>query len=189
MAAAADTDCFNWGYDPVHYTAPDGSFATDANDGAVRVREFRSMVKSLHEQGLRVVMDVVYNHTSGSQQGPLSVLDKIVPTYYYRLNNSGGITNDSCCADTAAENAMMAKLMIDSVATWARDYQVDSFRFDIMGMAPLSVITRLKTDVSQACHCDIYLYGEAWNFGTVANDALRPGAPVEHVRHRRRLLQ
>ncbi|UUZ47518.1 hypothetical protein LP420_30430 [Massilia sp. B-10] len=151
MAAAADTDCFNWGYDPVHYTAPDGSFATDANDGAVRVREFRSMVKSLHEQGLRVVMDVVYNHTSGSQQGPLSVLDKIVPTYYYRLNNSGGITNDSCCADTAAENAMMAKLMIDSVATWARDYQVDSFRFDIMGMAPLSVITRLKTDVSQAC--------------------------------------
>lgn len=171
VAAAADTDCFNWGYDPVHYTAPDGSFATNANDGAVRVREFRSMVKSLHEQGLRVVMDVVYNHTSGSQQGPLSVLDKIVPTYYYRLNNSGGITNDSCCADTAAENAMMAKLMIDSVATWARDYQVDSFRFDIMGMAPLSVITRLKTDVSQAAGRDIYLYGEAWNFGTVANDA------------------
>ncbi|WP_229448008.1 alpha-1,6-glucosidase domain-containing protein [Massilia sp. CF038] len=171
VAAAADTDCFNWGYDPVHYTAPDGSFATDANDGAVRVREFRSMVKSLHEQGLRVVMDVVYNHTSGSQQGPLSVLDKIVPTYYYRLNGSGGITNDSCCADTAAENAMMAKLMIDSVATWARDYQVDSFRFDIMGMAPLSVITRLKADVSQAAGRDIYLYGEAWNFGVVGNDA------------------
>jgi len=171
VAAAADSDCFNWGYDPVHYTAPEGSYATNANDGAVRVREFRSMVKSLHEQGLRVVMDVVYNHTSGSQQGPLSVLDKIVPTYYYRLNNSGGITNDSCCADTAAENAMMAKLMIDSVATWARDYQVDSFRFDIMGMAPLSVITRLKTEVSQAAGRDIYLYGEAWNFGTVANDA------------------
>ena len=171
VAASADTDCFNWGYDPVHYTAPDGSFATDANDGAVRVREFRSMVKSLHEQGLRVVMDVVYNHTSGSQQGPLSVLDKIVPTYYYRLNASGGITNDSCCADTAAENTMMAKLMIDSVATWARDYQVDSFRFDIMGMAPLSVITRLKTDVSQAAGRDIYLYGEAWNFGVVGNDA------------------
>jgi pullulanase len=129
------------------------------------------MVQSLHEQGLRVVMDVVYNHTSGSQQGPTSVLDKIVPTYYYRLNSSGGITNDSCCADTAAENAMMAKLMIDSVATWAKDYKVDSFRFDIMGMAPLSVITRLKTDVSQAAGRDIYLYGEAWNFGAVANDA------------------
>ncbi len=171
VAASADRDCFNWGYDPVHYTAPEGSYATNANDGAVRVREFRSMVQALHEHGLRVVMDVVYNHTSGSQQGPLSVLDKIVPTYYYRLNTSGGITNDSCCADTAAENAMMAKLMIDSVATWARDYQVDSFRFDIMGMAPLSVITRLKTEVSQAAGRDIYLYGEAWNFGTVANDA------------------
>ena len=170
-AAAADSDCFNWGYDPVHYTAPEGSYSTNANDGVVRVKEFRSMVKSLHEQGLRVVMDVVYNHTSGSQQGPLSVLDKIVPTYYYRLNATGGITNDSCCADTAAENAMMAKLMIDSVATWARDYQVDSFRFDIMGMAPLAVITKLKTDVDKAAGRDIYLYGEAWNFGTVANDS------------------
>ena len=171
VAAAGDTDCFNWGYDPVHYTAPDGSFATNANDGVVRVREFRSMVKSLHENGLRVVMDVVYNHTSGSQQGPLSVLDKIVPTYYYRLNASGNITNDSCCADTAAENAMMAKLMVDSVATWARDYKVDSFRFDIMGMAPLAVITKLKAEVDQAAGRDIYMYGEAWNFGIIANDA------------------
>ncbi|QYF92165.1 pullulanase-type alpha-1,6-glucosidase [Massilia sp. PAMC28688] len=171
VAATENSDCFNWGYDPVHYTAPDGSFATNANDGAVRVREFRSMVKSLHEQKLSVVMDVVYNHTSGSQQGPLSVLDKIVPTYYYRLNASGAILNDSCCADTAAENAMMAKLMVDSVATWARDYKVDSFRFDIMGMAPLSVLTRLKTEVDAAAGRDIYLYGEAWNFGTVGNDA------------------
>ncbi|WP_229427026.1 pullulanase-type alpha-1,6-glucosidase [Massilia atriviolacea] len=171
VAASGDSDCFNWGYDPVHYSAPDGSFATDANDGAVRVREFRAMVKALHEQGLRVTMDVVYNHTSGSQQGPLSVLDKIVPAYYYRLNASGAIINDSCCADTAAENAMMAKLMTDSVVTWATDYKVDSFRFDIMGMAPLSVITQLKEKVDRAAQRDIYLYGEAWNFGTVGNDA------------------
>ncbi|MES2017885.1 MAG: alpha-1,6-glucosidase domain-containing protein [Pseudomonadota bacterium] len=171
VAASANSDCFNWGYDPVHYTAPEGSFSTDANDGAVRVREFRSMVQSLHTQGLRVVMDVVYNHTSQSQQGPLSVLDKIVPTYYYRLNASGAILGDSCCADTAAENAMMGKLMIDSVATWARDYKVDSFRFDIMGMAPLAVITKLKTDVATAAGREIYLYGEAWNFGAVGNDA------------------
>ncbi|NHZ99982.1 alpha-1,6-glucosidase domain-containing protein [Massilia sp. CCM 8734] len=171
VTAAGDSDCFNWGYDPVHYSAPDGSFATNASDGAVRVREFRAMVKSLHEQGLRVTMDVVYNHTSGAQQSPLSVLDKIVPTYYYRLNASGSITNDSCCADTAAENAMMAKLMTDSVVTWATDYKVDSFRFDIMGMAPLSVITDLKAKVDRAAGRDIYLYGEAWNFGTVGNDA------------------
>jgi pullulanase len=170
-AASQDSDCFNWGYDPVHYTAPEGSYSTNANDGAVRVREFRAMVQSLHEQGLRVTMDVVYNHTSQSQQGPLSVLDRIVPAYYYRLNASGGITNDSCCADTAAENAMMAKLMIDSVATWATQYKVDSFRFDIMGFTPLSVLTRLQSTVNQAAGRDIYLYGEAWNFGTVGNDA------------------
>jgi pullulanase len=169
--AARGTDCFNWGYDPVHYSAPEGSYASDANDGAVRVREFRAMVQGLHEQGLRVTMDVVYNHTSASQQGPLSVLDKIVPTYYYRLGANGNITNDSCCADTAAENAMMAKLMIDSVSTWARDYKVDSFRFDIMGFTPLAVMTRLQAAVNAAAQRDIYLYGEAWNFGAVANDA------------------
>jgi pullulanase-type alpha-1,6-glucosidase len=169
--ATRGSDCFNWGYDPVHYSAPEGSYASDANDGAVRVREFRAMVQGLHEQGLRVTMDVVYNHTSASQQGPLSVLDKIVPTYYYRLGANGSITNDSCCADTASENAMMAKLMIDSVSTWARDYKVDSFRFDIMGFTPLAVMTRLQSAVNAAAQRDIYLYGEAWNFGAVANDA------------------
>ncbi|MYM98913.1 alpha-1,6-glucosidase domain-containing protein, partial [Duganella vulcania] len=171
VEATRGGDCFNWGYDPVHYTAPEGSYSTNANDGAVRVREFRAMVQGLHKQGLRVTMDVVYNHTSASQQGPLSVLDKIVPTYYYRLNAGGGITNDSCCADTASENAMMAKLMIDSVSTWARDYKVDSFRFDIMGFTPLAVMQRLQAAVNSAAGRDIYLYGEAWNFGTVGNDA------------------
>jgi pullulanase len=171
VAAVADTDCFNWGYDPVHYDAPEGSYATDADDGAVRVREFRAMVQALHEAGLRVTMDVVYNHTSQSQQGPLSVLDRIVPTYYYRLGSDGHILNDSCCADTAQENAMMGKLMIDSVSLWARQYKVDSFRFDIMGFTPLDLLKRLQASVNQAAGRDIYLYGEAWNFGTVANDA------------------
>jgi pullulanase len=164
-------DCFNWGYDPVHYGAPEGSYASNANDGAARVREFRAMVKGLHDAGLRVTMDVVYNHTSASQQGQLSVLDKIVPTYYYRLNASGGITNDSCCADTAQENIMMAKLMIDTASMWVRDYKVDSFRFDIMGFTPLSVMRQLQTAVNRAAGRDIYIYGEAWNFGTVGNDA------------------
>ena len=171
VAAVADTDCFNWGYDPVHYNAPEGSYATDAGDGAVRVREFRAMVQALHETGLRVTMDVVYNHTSQSQQGPLSVLDRIVPTYYYRLANDGRILNDSCCADTAQENAMMGKLIIDSVSLWARQYKVDSFRFDIMGLSPLDLIKRLQVSVNQAAGRDIYLYGEAWNFGAVGNDA------------------
>jgi pullulanase len=171
VAAVADADCFNWGYDPVHYDAPEGSYATDADDGAVRVREFRAMVQALHDAGLRVTMDVVYNHTSQSQQGPLSVLDRIVPTYYYRLGNDGHILNDSCCADTAQENAMMGKLMIDSVSLWARQYKVDSFRFDIMGFTPLDLLKRLQASVNQAAGRDIYLYGEAWNFGSVADDA------------------
>lgn len=168
--ATRDSDCFNWGYDPVHYNAPEGSYASNANDGAARVREFRAMVQGLHEAGLRVTMDVVYNHTSASQQGPLSTLDKIVPTYYYRLNGNGGNLNDSCCADTAAEHAMMGKLMVESVALWAKEYQVDSFRFDIMSFAPLELMKRLKTTVNRAAGREIYLYGEGWNFGAVGND-------------------
>ncbi|WP_229487503.1 alpha-1,6-glucosidase domain-containing protein [Pseudoduganella lutea] len=171
VAATRDTDCFNWGYDPVHYNTPEGSYATDAKDGAVRVREFRSMVQALHETGLRVTMDVVYNHTSQSQQGPLSVLDRIVPAYYYRLGAEGNILNDSCCADTAQENAMMAKLMIDSVALWTKQYKIDSFRFDIMGFTPLALMKRLQVAADTAAGRPIYLYGEAWNFGAVGNDA------------------
>ncbi|MCC2970578.1 pullulanase-type alpha-1,6-glucosidase [Massilia sp. IC2-476] len=168
--AVRDSDCFNWGYDPVHYNAPEGSYASSANDGAARIREFRAMVQGLHDTGLRVAMDVVYNHTSSSQQGPLSVLDKIVPAYYYRLNGNGANLNDSCCADTAAEHTMMGKLMVDSVALWAKAYQVDSFRFDIMSFAPLELMTRLKTAVNRAAGREIYLYGEGWNFGAVGND-------------------
>jgi pullulanase/glycogen debranching enzyme len=171
VAKVADSDCFNWGYDPVHYNAPEGSYASDANDGAARVREFRAMVQGLHEAGLRVTMDVVYNHTSQSQQGSLSVLDRIVPAYYYRLGANGNILNDSCCADTAQENTMMGKLMIDSVSLWAKQYKVDSFRFDIMGFTPLDLLKRLQASVNQAAGREIYLYGEAWNFGNVANDA------------------
>jgi pullulanase/glycogen debranching enzyme len=168
--ATRDSDCFNWGYDPVHYNAPEGSYASSANDGAARIREFRSMVQELHETGLRVAMDVVYNHTSSSKQGPLSVLDKIVPAYYYRLNATGATLNDSCCADTAAEHAMMGKLMVESVALWAREYRVDSFRFDIMTFAPLDVMKQVQTAVNRAAGREIYLYGEGWNFGAVAND-------------------
>ncbi|NNG22383.1 pullulanase-type alpha-1,6-glucosidase [Telluria aromaticivorans] len=168
--AVRDADCFNWGYDPVHYNAPEGSYASNANDGAARIREFRAMVQGLHETGLRVTMDVVYNHTSSSQQGPLSVLDKIVPTYYYRLNANGANLNDSCCADTAAEHTMMGKLMIDSVSLWASEYKVDSFRFDIMSFAPLDVMKDLQARVNRAAGREIYLYGEGWNFGAVGND-------------------
>lgn len=171
VAALADKDCFNWGYDPFHYSAPEGSYASDANDGFTRVKEFRAMVKALHDNGLRVAMDVVYNHTNAAKQNDTSVLDKIVPGYYYRLTPNGGVITDSCCSDTASENKMMEKLMIDSVKNWVTHYQVDSFRFDLMGFHSLETMNKLKSEVSAAAGRPIYIYGEAWNFGAIQNDA------------------
>jgi len=171
VAATRNSDCFNWGYDPQHYNVPEGVYASDANDGLVRIREYRAMVKALHESGLRVAMDVVYNHTAAAGQDEKSVLDKLVPGYYYRTNATGGITGDSCCADTAPENAMMGKLVVDSLRLWTTAYQVDSFRFDIMGMLPLAVLTRAQAELDAAAGRPIYLYGEGWNFGTVENDS------------------
>jgi pullulanase len=172
-----DQDGFNWCYDPFHYTAPEGSYSTDA-DGPQRIVEFREMVAGLNGLGLRVVMDVVYNHTSGSGQGDKSVLDKIVPGYYHRLNSTGGIENSTCCANTATEHSMMEKLMLDSLHTWATAYKVDGFRFDIMGHHSKANIEKAR-DMLQALRMKtdgvdgraIYLYGEGWNFGEVANDA------------------
>ncbi|HKE92997.1 MAG TPA: pullulanase-type alpha-1,6-glucosidase, partial [Povalibacter sp.] len=176
VAATAGRDGFNWGYDPLHYNVPEGSYATNA-DGAARILEFREMVQSLNQTGLRVVMDVVYNHTNSAGQNPNSILDKLVPGYYHRLNGDGVVLNESCCADTATEHAMMEKLMVDSVVQWARQYKVDGFRFDIMGFhlksnmlkvrAALNALTPAKDGVDGK---SIYLYGEAWNFGVMANN-------------------
>ncbi len=175
--AIRDEDGFNWCYDPFHYTAPEGSYSTDA-DGPARIREFREMVAGLNRIGLRTVMDVVYNHTSGSQGGDKSVLDKVVPGYYHRLNDAGYIETSSCCANTATEHNMMEKLMLDSLRVWATQYKVDGFRFDLMGHHTkaniekardmLQSLTRRKDGVDGS---SIYLYGEGWNFGEVANNA------------------
>ena len=176
VAATADRDAFNWGYDPLHYNVPEGSYSTNA-DGAARVLEFREMVQSLNQAGLRVVMDVVYNHTNSAGQNPNSILDKLVPGYYHRLNGDGVVLGESCCADTATEHAMMEKLMVDSVVQWAKAYKVDGFRFDIMGFhlksnmlkvrAALDALTPARDGVNGK---SIYLYGEAWNFGVMANN-------------------
>jgi pullulanase len=166
-----DRDCFNWGYDPYHYTAPEGSYALDPGNGARRVLEFRAMVTALHESGLRVGMDVVYNHTNSSGQADQSVLDRIVPGYYHRLNASGDVERSTCCENTATENLMMGKLMIDSVVTWATQYRIDSFRFDLMGHQPRPVMEALKAAVDAATGRDVFLVGEGWNFGEVASGA------------------
>ncbi len=171
VAATASTDCFNWGYDPFHYTTPEGSYATSVKSGANRVVEFRRMVQALNQAGLRVGMDVVYNHTTASGENDHSVLDQVVPGYYHRLDATGQVTHDSCCQDTATENRMMGKLMIDSVVSWARDYHVSSFRFDIMGMQPRDVMVELQATVNAAVGHPVQLIGEGWNFGVVANGA------------------
>ncbi len=176
--AIRDADGFNWGYDPFHFSAPEGSYAVDANGGA-RVAEFRSMVGALHQTGLQVVLDEVFNHTAQSGQGERSVLDKVVPGYYHRLNAAGGVETSTCCQNVATEHAAAEKLMVDSVVTWARDYKVDGFRFDLMGhhskanmlavRAALDELTLKKDGVDGKA---VYLYGEGWNFGEVANNAL-----------------
>ncbi len=171
VGLTVSSDCFNWGYDPWHYNAPEGSYASDASDGARRIIEFRQMVMGLHAAGLRVGMDVVYNHTTASGQNDKSVLDRIVPGYYQRLMSDGTVANSSCCDNTATENLMMGKLMIDSVVQWAREYRIASFRFDIMGHQPRAVMEQLQTRVNAATGRTIQLIGEGWNFGEVANDA------------------
>ncbi|MGV9549930.1 pullulanase-type alpha-1,6-glucosidase [Streptomyces ardesiacus] len=177
VTKAAAKDAFNWGYDPYHYTVPEGSYATDP-DGTGRTVEFRKMVKALNDDGLRVVMDVVYNHTAASGQAKTSVLDRIVPGYYQRLLADGSVANSTCCSNTATENAMMSKLVVDSVVTWAKEYKVDGFRFDLMGHHPKANILAVRKALDELTPKKdgvdgkkIVLYGEGWNFGEIADDA------------------
>lgn len=178
VSAVAGKDGFNWGYDPLHYTTPEGSYSTNPSDGT-RIREFRDMVAGLNTAGLRVVQDVVYNHTAGAGQASNNNLDRIVPGYYHRLNaTSRAVETSTCCPNTATENAMMGKLMVDSIVTLARTYKLDGFRFDLMGhhskqnmldvRAALDELTLERDGVDGK---SIYVYGEGWNFGEVADNA------------------
>jgi pullulanase len=169
IAKVRDRDCFNWGYDPFHFNAPEGSYATNANDGRVRVRELREMVQSLNEIGLRVGMDVVYNHMTASGQNEKSVLDRIVPGYYHRLNAEGKVETSTCCDNTATEHRMMEKLMSDSVLLWAKQYKIDSFRFDLMGHQPRAAMERMQARLKKELGREIQFLGEGWNFGEVEN--------------------
>jgi pullulanase len=163
-------DNFNWGYDPFHFTAPEGSYASDA-EGVQRILEFRQMVQALAGTGLATVMDVVYNHTNASGLGEKSVLDKVVPGYYHRRNPStGAVETSTCCENTASEHRMMAKLMIDSLEVWARDYKIAGFRFDLMGHHLRKNLVDAYRAVRRIDR-DTYFYGEGWDFGEVAGNA------------------
>jgi len=178
VAAVAAADGFNWGYDPYHYQAPEGSYAVDP-EGASRVREFRTMVGALHATGLEVVLDEVYNHTAAAGQARTSVLDKVVPGYYHRLDAAGKVETSTCCSNVATEHLLAEKLMVDSVVLWAREYKVDGFRFDLMGhhsvdtmRAVREALDALTPETDGVDGSRVYLYGEGWNFGEVADDAL-----------------
>lgn len=175
----ATRDAFNWGYDPVHFNVPEGSYSTDP-DGPARIREVREMVMALDAIGLKVVIDVVYNHTYEDGMSRYSVLDQIVPGYYHRYDPvSGAVETSTCCYNTAAENRMMARLIHDSVELWATRYKIDAFRFDLMGHHPKPVmeelqqrLSRLTLDEHGVDGSRIYLYGEGWDFGEVAGNRL-----------------
>lgn len=154
-------DTFNWGYDPHHFNAPEGSYASSA-EGVERIIEMRAMVQALHEIGLRVALDVVYNHTNASGVFPKSVLDKVVPGYYHRYTlDAGDIVRETCCDDTEPRNVMMEKFMHDSLIMWTEQYKYDAFRFDIMSQATKDTMVRLR-DAVQSIDPDNYFYGEGW---------------------------
>ncbi|MBE2239059.1 MAG: pullulanase-type alpha-1,6-glucosidase, partial [Caldilineaceae bacterium] len=177
VAETQAVDPYNWGYDPFHYFAPEGSYATDP-DGAARTLEYRQMVQALNAMGLRVVADVVFNHTNASGQAEKSVLDRIVPGYYHRLSADGIVETSTCCQNTATEHAMMRKLMLDALKVWATAYKIDAFRFDLMGhhmvddmLAVRTMLDGLTLENDGIDGQSIYVYGEGWDFGEVANNA------------------
>ena len=180
VAAIQSSDAYNWGYDPVHYMTPEGSYAINPDN---RVREYRIMVEGLHNAGLRVVQDVVFNHTNAAGEGPNSNLDEVVPNYYHRLDANGNLEEGSCCPDTASEHLMMEKLMIDTLVLNATEYKIDGFRFDIMSFhflynmqhikQALAALTPEKDGIDGS---KIYLYGEGFNFGDTQNNQIGPNA-------------
>lgn len=160
--ADTKTPQYNWGYDPLHYNVPEGSYATDPFDGSVRIRELKEMVKTLNENGIRVVMDVVYNHTFHSVD---SHLNRLVPGYYYRSDWTGNFSNGSGCGnELASERSMVRKLIVDSVVYWAREYKIDGFRFDLMGLHDIETMRAVRRALDEV-DPSILLYGEGWTGG------------------------
>ncbi len=154
-----DENRYNWGYDPKNYNVPDGSYSTDPANPVVRIREFKEMVKSLHQNGFRIVLDVVYNHTASTDH---SNFDLTVPGYFYRQNADGSYSNASGCGnETASEREMVRHYIIESVKFWAREYHIDGFRFDLMGIHDIETMNRLRSELLEI-DPTIFVYGEGW---------------------------
>ncbi len=160
---------YNWGYDPVNYNCPEGSYSTNPYDGNTRIKECKQMIQALHNAGIGVVMDVVYNHTFSTD----SWFQYTVPNYYYRINPDGSFSNGSGCSnDTASEHLMFRKYMVDSVTYWAKEYHIDGFRFDLMGLHDVTTMNAIREALDKLYEDGsgqkILMYGEAWNMDTFA---------------------
>ena len=160
---AGDSSQFNWGYDPKNYNVPEGSYSSNPNDGNVRINEMKQMIKALHDNGIGVIMDVVYNHTYATED---SWFNYTVPNYYYRQNADGGWSNGSGCGnDTASEREMFKKFMVESVTYWANEYHIDGFRFDLMGLHDIDTMNLVRAELDKI-DPKILTYGEGWTLGT-----------------------
>jgi pullulanase len=157
-----DSPQYNWGYEPLNYNAPEGSYSTDPYNGAVRIKEFKQLVKAFHENGLGVVMDVVYNHTMLTEN---SYFNQLVPGYYYRQTANGKFSNATACGnETASERSMMRKFMLESLKYWVQEYHLDGFRFDLMGVHDIATMNSISKELHKI-KSDILLYGEGWTAG------------------------
>jgi len=158
-----DPNVYNWGYDPQNYNVPEGSYSTNAANGAVRIREFKQMVKALHDKGIRVILDVVYNHTGATEA---SNFNQLVPGYYYRQNEQGGFSDASACGnETASDRTMMRKFIVESVKYWATEYHLDGFRFDLMGIHDMETMNLVSRELRKI-DPTIFVYGEGWTAGS-----------------------
>ena len=152
---------YNWGYDPLNYNVPEGSFSTDPFHGEVRIREMKEMIAAFHREGIGVIMDVVYNHTYDLD----SCLQKCEPDYYYRMNGTRYSNASACGNEIASEQPMMRKYIVESVCYWAREYHVDGFRFDLMGVLDIDTMNEISRRLKEI-NPYIILYGEGWTGGT-----------------------
>lgn len=158
-----DEPQYNWGYDPLNYNVPEGSFSTNPYEGEVRIKEFKQMVQQFHKNGIRVILDVVYNHTGQTED---SNFNQLVPSYYYRQNAEGGFSDASACGnETASERAMMRKYIVESVQYWSNEYHLDGFRFDLMGIHDIETMNEVSAAV-RAVDPSIFVYGEGWTAGS-----------------------
>ena len=177
---AGDKDSFNWGYDPLNYNVPEGSYASDATRGEVRIREFKEMIQAIHKKGLRVIMDVVYNHTFSLD----NALQNSMPYYHYRLDAEGELSDGSACGnDIASEMPLTEKYIIDSVLYWCEEYHIDGFRFDLMGLLTVDLMNKVQKALDETYgRGEKLIYGEPWTAAKTYMEKGAKGAVKDNVK-------